>query len=347
MEIHINPEERFDNDPLHLSQIGQANQVEQSTMEINKLSLQDNEDLNRYPPAPPTPTYGLTHQVDPPSPYQEEQFSPRYSPATPSPMDDEGDDESETYLDPRFLNLKSPSKTQNSDSTNEDQDCIIVKEVTKTRDERTMEKFEVIFNYLAMKVGVVEDPTPVDWEVIRTPLWVDGRNRIFPRRTKYAPPPPSKRSAKRLFLNRLPFPKIITNIASFDLRVADFIKKNLLKIYNLVRSESHANFYKKLSLVLYSALYASYHRSTQWGYSWSLATISLQPGNGSKSRAALEKKQRRFNEEVARQLNGIWPRLTGGRCTLQPRQNAENVNNVTIDRLAFEAVRFGASTSKK
>ena len=84
-------------------------------------------------------------------------------------MDDE---ESEPYLNPRFLNLKSPSKTQNSDSTNEEQDCMIIKEVTKTREERTMEKFEVIFNYLAIRVGVIEDPTPMDWEVIRTPLWV-------------------------------------------------------------------------------------------------------------------------------------------------------------------------------
>ena len=65
MEIHINPEERFDNDPLHLPQIGQANQVEKSTFEMNKLSLQDNEDLNSYPPAPlhPLMGYKLTHQA--------------------------------------------------------------------------------------------------------------------------------------------------------------------------------------------------------------------------------------------------------------------------------------------
>ena len=132
----------------------------------------------------------------------------------------------------------------------------------------------------------------------------------------------------------------------FNVRVADFVKKNLLKIYNLVKSDCHANFYKKLVLTLYSALYASYSRSSQWRHPWSLATTSLQPGNGSKSRAALEKKQRRFNEEVARQLNGIWPRLTGGRCTTQPRQNAGNVNNVTFDRLAFESLGYGASTSK-
>ena len=346
MEFHINPEERFDNDPLHLSQIGQANQVEQSTMEISKLSLQDNEELNSYPPAPPTPTYGLTHQVNPPSPYQEEQFSPRYSPAPPSPMDDKGDDESEDYLDPRFLNLKSPSKTQNSDSSKEDLDCVIVKEITKTEDERTMEKFKVIFNYLAMKVGVVEDPNPDDWKVIRTPLWVDARNRIFQRRTRYAPAPPSKRSAKRLFLNRLPSPKIITNLAVFNVRVADFVKKNLLEIYNLVRSDCHATYYKKLVLTIYSALYASYSRSTQWRHPWSLATTSLQPGNGNKSRAAIEKRQRRINEEVARQLSGIWPRLSGGRCTAQPRQDAENVDDNTYYQLAFNSLGHGASTSK-
>ena len=298
--LDINDEERFPNDPFF--KIGQSNQLIDVTLKVDDLDLnrKDDQDHNEknhldmnepLPSPPPTPTYNLSHEVSP-----------------PSPMDSEWDDV--PYLHPQFLNLKSPSFTRENIETpgKEQSEISIVKEVVKSKNERNLEKFRIIFHYLSMKTGVVEDPTYEDWQIIKTPVWVGVGNKVYPRRGSFAKNAPSKRSCKRLLINRVIHPKIIVNISSWDARVGNFMMDNLQSMFKLMQAPNHADFYKRTILVLYASMYAIYPRGFEWRHPFSLATVSLQPGDGTKARYQQQKKQKKFNEMVAQ-------RLPGGRCT--------------------------------
>ena len=124
----------------------------------------------------------------------------------------------------------------------ESSDCMIVKEIYKTKEERQWEKFQLLFNHISLKVGVIDDPTPEDWKIIKRTLWVDLHNNIHPRREKYAKAAPSKRSCKRMLLNRVIHPKIICNIHNWDERVANFFKGNLAELFNLMKAEKNSDY---------------------------------------------------------------------------------------------------------
>ena len=300
MEFHIDPQERFIDDPFSSSKIGHTNHTEDELgSELGSLSLEEKDDqcnMESFPPPPPTPSYEINYEVAPPSPFYGGAYqSPNYESGPYSPM------ENEDYLDPKFLNLKSPSKTQGDlQLVEQENDCMIIQE--KTKEERQWEVFQILFNYLSLKVGVIDDPTPSDWQIIKRPLFVDLHNNVRRRRQKYAKAAPSKRSCKRLLLNKLVHPKIVCNIHNWDERVADFFKRNLVKLFNLFKSEKNSDFYKKMTLILYSALYAVYPANYQWNYGFSLSTTSLQPGDGSKSRYQMQKRQKTFNQMMEKRL---------------------------------------------
>ena len=85
-----------------------------------------------------------------------------------------------------------------------------------------------------------------------------------------------------------------------------------------MKAENHADYYKRFILILYSILYSVYPHNYQWDYRLSLSTVSLQPGDGSKARYTIQRKQRAFNQMMEMRLASPATPMAGGARYMHP-----------------------------